>query len=131
MNALVQVAELLPNEPFTIENFVDNGTMPTNAVTFIDPYGERRYFAFQQDNSFGLDPVPQFPEFLENVENGRIRVFATTGNGSRWDLGYFAVDVNNFDPDTWLVANSYRWAAYVMAIWELHNIQQVLLYSYD
>jgi len=55
--------------------------------------------------------------------DGQIRIYATRGDGSRWDLGYFAVDADNFDPDTWLAANSYRWAAYVMRIWELENIK--------
>jgi len=120
------VAELLPGEPFVINNFMDNGTMPTNAVTFTDQYGERRYFAFQQDNSFGLDPTPHFDDFddfLDNVIDGFVRIYATRGDGSRTDLGYFNVDVSNFDPDTWFIANSYRWAAHAMVMWELLNIR--------
>jgi len=118
------LAELLTGESFVINNFFDNGTMPTNAVTFIDQYGKRRYFAFQQDNSLGLDPSPHMPDFLDNILDGQVRIYATTGGGSRTDLGYFNVDADNFDPDTWLVANSYRWAAHAMVIWELHNIRQ-------
>ena len=113
------VAELLPNEPFVINNFMDNGTMPTNAVTFTDQYNERRYFAFQQDNSLGLDPSPFMLDFLDSVADGRVRIYATIGDGSRTDLGYFDVDIDNFDPDVWLVENSYRWAAHAMVMWEV------------
>ena len=117
------IAELLPGALFAKADFIDNGIMPTNAITFIDPYGERRYFAFQQDNSFGLDPAPHLSDFLDNVVDGLVRIYATRGDGSRTDLGYFNVDASNFDSDTWLAENNYRWAAHVMRIWELENIR--------
>jgi len=115
--------ELMPDEPFVINNFMDDGSLPTNAVTFIDEYGERRYFAFSIDNSMGIEPSPFVPGFLNSVVNGRVRIDATRGDGSRWDLGYFNVDVNNFDPETWFTANSYRWAAYTMVMWEMQNVR--------
>ena len=117
------VAELLPDETFVINNFMDYGTMPTNAVTFTDQYGARRYFAFQQDNSLDLAPSPFMLDFLDSVVDGRVRIYATTGDGSRTNLGYFDVDIDNFDPDVWLVENSYRWTDHAMVMWELHNIR--------
>lgn len=116
------ISELLPGEPFVIDNFMDNGIMPTNAITFLDQYSERRYFAFQLDNSLDLDPSPNAPNFLDNVINGQVQIYATTGSGARTDLGYFDVYIDNFDPDVWGMTNSYRWAAHVMLLWELHNI---------
>jgi len=122
------VEEFLPGETFVIDDFIGGGTLPTDAVTFIDQYGERRYFAFQHDHSLGLDPNPFMPDFLDNVVDGQVRIYATTGGGNRTDLGYFSVDVSDpyvdceFDVDLWLVENSYRWAAHAMVIWELHNI---------
>ena len=116
------VPELLPGAPFTIYNFIDNGTMPTNAVSFTDQYGEVRYFTFSHDNSLGLEPSPFMPDFHDYVVDGQVQIYAVTGGGTRTDLGYFDVDANNFDPETWFMTNSYRWAAHAMVIWELQNI---------
>jgi len=117
------VEELLPGKPFVINNFIDNGSLPTNAVTFVDQYGKKRYFAFSSDNSLGLEPNPYMPEFFDNVIDGQVRIYATRGDGSSTDLGYIDVDTDNFDPYTWIVANNYRWAAHAMVIWELDNVQ--------
>ena len=117
------IAELLPGSLFAKNDFIDNGgVMPTNAITFIDQYDERRYFAFQQDQSLGLEPSPYMADFFDHIVNGQVQIYATTGGGDRTDLGYFDVDTNNFDPDTWFTTNSYRWAAHILAIWELANV---------
>ena len=117
------VAELSPDDAFIINGYVGFGTLPRSGVTFIDQHGQQRYFAMQHDHSLGLKPSPYMPGFLDTAENGRIRIDATTGGGSAWDLGYFDVDENNFDPDIWFTQNRYRWARHEMGIWELHNIR--------
>jgi len=117
------VAELSPDDAFIINGYIGMGTLPRSGVTFIDQYGERRYFAMQHDQSLGLEPSPYMPDFLDSVVNGKVRIDATTGGGGVGDLGYFDVDVNNFDPDTWFIQNRYRWARHEMVIWELHNIR--------
>jgi len=118
------IEELLPGSLFPLADFIDNGTFPTNAIAFTDPYGEQRYFAFMMDNSFGLDPSPYMPDFLDNVVDGQVRIHTTRGDGSRSDLGAFDVDTDNFDPDEWFAANRYRWAAHLMVIWEIENTGQ-------
>jgi len=117
------VAQLLPGDAFIIVGYIGMGTLPHSGVTFIDQYGQRRYFAMQRDQSLGLRPSPHMPGFLEAAIDGRVRIDATTGGGGAWDLGYFEVDADNFDPDAWLIQNRYRWAAHEMMIWELHDIR--------
>jgi len=122
-NTYGMVAEFSPGDAFIINRYMGMGTLPRSGVTFIDQYGERRYFAIQHDHSLGLEPSPYMPDFLDLVVDGRVRIDATTGGGSAWDLGYFDVDVNDFDPDRWFIQNRYRWAEHEMVIWELHNIR--------
>jgi len=117
------VAELSPDDAFIINGYIGMGTLPRSGVTFIDQYGERRYFAMQHNQSLGLEPSPYLPDFLDSALNGRVRIDATTGGGGVWDLGYFEVDVNDFDPDTWFIQNRYRWARHEMVVWELHNMR--------
>jgi len=118
------VAELSPDDAFIINGYLSMGTLPRSGVTFLDQSDERRYFAMQHNHSLGLEPSPYLPDFLDLVLDGKIRIDATSGGGEVWDLGYFDVDVNNFDPDTWFIRNRYRWARHEMMIWELHNIRQ-------
>jgi len=117
------VAELFPEDAFIISGYIGFGTLPRSGVTFTDQYGEYRYFAIQHDQSLGLEPSPFMPDFLDSVVNGSLRINATTGGGGTWDLGYFKVDVNNFDPETWFIENRHRWVEHEVVIWELHNIR--------
>jgi len=122
-NTYGMVAEFSPGDAFIINGYMGMGTLPRSGVTFIDQYGERRYFAIQHDHSLGLEPSPYMSDFWDSVVNGRVRIDATTGGGSAWDLGYFDVDVNDFDPDRWFIQNRYRWAEHEIVIWELQNIR--------
>jgi len=120
---LATIDELSPDDAFVITSYTGAGTLPQSGVTFVDPDGQRRYFAMQHDNSLGLDPSPFLDGFVESFEDGVLQLAITNGAGARRYVAATLDESRPFDPEVWFVENAYLWADYAVVIWEVDAVQ--------
>ena len=113
------IDELRAGDGFVFHNYRGLGSLPWLGIRIVDYAGQARFFAMGADQSLGIEPNPSNPDFLEMVQDGQVRMTVTNGAGARWDIGYVAIDTDNFDPSTWFIENSHLWDMYAMTIWEI------------
>jgi hypothetical protein len=125
----VGTIDVLPvGDVFVVNGSVDNATLPTSGVTFVDVDDNPRYFIFQHNHHLRYAPSPFSNNFLDHVVDGYVRIYAKNEEEVLWEFGYVAVDVDNFEPSHWwnenwdsMYESWYSWREHRFYMWDLSN----------